>query len=205
MNAHFKPQPVNAAEVNIAEGETVAFVSTKREGADRWTELLVTYLPDASGRCFVADIVGQSTRPGDVIRRKRIYVGSLARALRHFETDSDATDSIIAQAEDWEERNRERIKADILKQRQLEKAPASQPYLGSTLLGAVQWLYGSAQAGMAQRLADDFGVPRRTVADALDKEQGGQALSGWAKAFVSAMRYFDRAAFHAAKGAPADA
>lgn len=186
-------------------GEEIAFVSTQRRGQPRWTELAIVYAPQADGRCFWSQISGLSTMQGEATRQRAVYVGTIERALELFDQDSDATQALRVQALDWQDRNPERAKTDVLTLRAVEGiapngplATANQPdgYQGSTLLQAVHWLYGSAQAGMAQRLADDFGVPRRTVAHALDQEQSGQALTGWTKAFISSLRFFNRAAFH---------
>lgn len=195
----------NVADIDTSAGELVAFVSTERPDASRWTELSVIYLPEASGRCFVAEVTGRSRVDGEAVRRRPIYVGSLERALKLFDEDSEATHALRLAAEDWMERNADRPKQDVLRLRQAERgdAPAgTEGFSGQDGLdGALSWLYPDGpSAGRAQRLETDFGVPRRTVDNALSQEGKGEQLTGWARAFLSALRWFDRAAFHRSKG-----
>ena len=206
-------QPPNALDVDVTVGIPIAVVSTKRPGAQRWTELRITYIPDASGRAFLAEVIGHSDVGGDVTRRRAIYVGSVGAALKHFDQESDASHAIANQAEDWLDRNGERITGDIRalrsREREMDDAVAGARqqrgglrYTGSTLKGALAFLYGATSEGAASaQLERDFGVPARTVRDALKKESAGDALSGWVKAFIAAMMHFDRESFLAAKGA----
>lgn len=194
----------NPLEIDVSGADVVAFVSSDRPGVQQWTELAIFYLPGADGRCFVARTEGLSRVEGQTTRRRAIYVGSMDRALGFFDA-GDLANSVYIQAGDWLERNGHSIGNDIAAAQAAERgrkvhAGAPRGYTGSTLLGAVAWLYGDAQAGKAARLAEDFGVPRRTVAHALDQEQGGSDLTGWSRAFVSALMHFDRDAFHAMKG-----
>ena len=208
MNVPFSSGKPDAAAVDLTGAECIAFTSTAERGKPRWTELSIHYKPHPSGVRFHAEVTGRSTMRGEHTKRRAVYVGSLARALQHFDQDSDATNALRIQALDWEDRNRERIAGDVEALRELERGQVpggfvdvtERGYKGSTLLQAVSWLYGDAQAGKAQRLAEDFGVPRRTVSHALDQEAAGHGLTGWAKAFVSALAFFDRAAWAASKG-----
>jgi hypothetical protein len=179
--------------ITPSPGEIIASVSTRQRGKPRWTELTIAYAPAADQRCFIAEVAGHSTMQGETTKRRSVRVSSVERALELFDQDSDATQNVRVEALDWWDRNGERVKADVLRLRQIERGEFG--YQGTTLLQAIAWLYGDAQAGKAQRLADDFGVPRRTVAHALDQEQSGQPLTGWQKAFISSLRYFDRDAF----------
>ena len=200
---------LNPMAINISQTEAfiIGFATSAAPGRNRWTELAVYSLPDASGRAFLSEITGRSSLPGEATRRKRVYVGTIERALEFFDDDSDLAESVRISARDWHDRNADRVKADVLAQREAERAsrearkPPAAGYQGTTLLQLVSWLYGDAQAGKAARLAEDFGVPRRTVAHALDQEQAGEGLTGWAKAFVSAMRWFDRDGWQAAREA----
>lgn len=199
-----RAQPLNPLELNIEEAENIAFVSTRRGdpggAAQRWTELAVFYLPDASGRCFLAQVDGLSEFPGEGKRRRRIYVGTMPAALKHFDDDSDATDALRTQAEDWLARNGDRTKADVLRLRERERRPKGG--LGFTgeggLAGALRWLYPelATESQLSSALEQDFGVPARTVRDAL---QNGR-MSGWLKGFVSSLMFFDHDRFLAAKG-----
>lgn len=198
-------QPMNPLDVDTTRAERIAFASTSRPTADRWTELAVYYLPDPCGRAFLAEIVGKSSRAGEATRRRAVYVGTLDRALGFFD-DGDLADAVRLEANDWADRNSFRVQNDIEQLRADEKAQRAGRRADSigttatTLTGALDWLYGASATGKPAKVQEDFGVPRRTVAHALDQEGQGQAMSGWAKAFVAALRFFDREAFWAAKG-----
>lgn len=115
---------MNIADLDMTKAETVALVSTKRAGLDRWSELQIWYLPNADGRAYVSEARGHSSRPGEVTKRTRIYVGSIDRAMSIF-NDGDAGDSLKVQAEDWIDRNPGRVAADIRRLRTEERERAT--------------------------------------------------------------------------------
>jgi hypothetical protein len=201
MNA---PQPMNPMKIDIAQAENIAFVSTRRGDPggppQRWTELAIFYLPDASGRCFIAQVDGVSEFRGEGRRRKRAYVGTVAAAMQLFDEDSDATATVWTMAKDWLDRNPERAKQDVLRLRQLERQPlGGLSFTGQGgLAGALRWLYPDLETESQQSnaLERDFGIPARTVRHAL---RAGE-LTGWAKGFVSSLLFFDRDRFQAARG-----
>lgn len=197
MNQTSKP-----LEIDTASAETVAFVSSRVDDRQtNWTELGVYYVPNADGRCFLAQAIGRTTIRGQTQRKREVYVGSLQRALDSFDA-SELADSIQLQAEDWLERNPGRVEADVKQLREVERRPAAAP-IGFTgeggMIGALQWLYGAdlSPGALSAHLDRDFGVPGRTVRHALKQEADGVALTGWAKAFVSALLFFDRGQFKA--------
>lgn len=198
-------RPSDPMRLDLAGGETVAMVSTRREGAPRWSELEVWFLPDVSGRCFVAESRGCSSIPGEVTKRQRIYVGTLDRALRMFD-ESDAGENVRLMAEDWLERNPGRVAEALKALRRFRGAPGgAQGYDGAGgLSGALAWLYQPpgvelTEGRLSEAVAQDFGVPSRTVRHALGMERDGKPLTGWAGAFVRALRWFDRDAFRKSK------
>jgi hypothetical protein len=181
-------QPLNATKVDTSQGTVIAFASTEAPGKRQWTELVVYWLPCPDGRQFLADIVGKSTVKGHSTLRRPIYVRDLERALQHFD-DSDLGESVRIQARDWLDQNQDRVRDA----RTLLGAPIV-GFTGNGLGEALRWLYGEiSEGGASMRLSIDFHIPDRTVRDALKKEGEGKQLTGWARAFLKALRHFDRA------------
>lgn len=58
-----------------------------------------------------------------------------------------------------------------------------------------------SESALADQFAEDFGVPSRTVRHALAQQREGKDLPSWCKAFLGALMWFDREAFHVGKGA----
>lgn len=195
----------NALEIDISAGETVAFVSSRQDDRQtNWTELNLVYLPSAGGRCFFSEAIGKTTVRGQKERRMAVYVGQIARAMDLFD-EGNLRDLMAIQVADWLERNPGRLEEDLKQLREVERRPAAAPIGftgGGGLIGALRWLFGDQTeeftAGrLSEDLERDFGVPARTVRYALDMEEKGKPLTGWAKGFVSALLFFDRRQFQA--------
>lgn len=192
----------NPLEIDLTQAETIAFVSSRTgDQQTHWTELAVRYLPNADGRAFFAEVLGQTAVAGQTQRRRAIYVGSIARALEFFD-QGDLFDSVQIQVADWADRNAGRLERDLKQLREVERRKHGAP-IGFTgeggLAGALRWLYGDiSEGGASMRLELDFGVPNRTVRHALRQQAEGKPLTGWAKGFLSALLFFDRAQFQAA-------
>lgn len=191
---------INPTDIDVSGADVVAFASSDRQGARQWTELGVFFIPSADGRVFLARAEGCSRVEGQTTRRRAVYVGTLDRALEFFD-DSELADAVRLQARDWLDRNLKRVEEAVGRCR---GAPIG--FLGAGgLLGALRWLYRDEEASwnenvLSGALAQDFGVPARTVRDALQKEREGNELPSWCRAFLASLMHFDRAAFHAAAG-----
>jgi hypothetical protein len=209
-------KPFNPLELDTSAGESVAFVSSDREGVSHWTELEILYLPSADGRCYFAEARGCTRREGQTTRRRAVYVGTIGRALDFYD-NGDLKDGLTIAAKDWLDRNAGRAEADIRKLREAEAgdqppavsgaAPAG--FLGQGgLKGALRWLYEDQRervvdvrdSNLVDAFAEDFGVPARTVRHSLKQERDGGDLPSWCKAFIASLMHFDREAFRAAKG-----
>jgi len=80
-----------------------------------------------------------------------------------------------------------------------KRAQARRGYQGpDDMRKAIEWLYDNVGAPLtvtAKRVEADFGVPWRTVYNALQ----GKPTTGWAPGFIAAMRHFDRGAWNASR------
>jgi hypothetical protein len=191
---------LNPTDIDVSGAEIVAFSSSDRPDTRHWTELAVFFRPSADGRLFVARSEGCSRVEGQTTRRRAVYVGTLDRALEFFD-DSELADAVRLQARDWLDRNLKRVATAVSRCR---GAPIG--FLGQGgLIGALRWLYRDDEGSwnenvLAIALAQDFGVPARTVRESLKNEREGKELPSWCRAFIASLMHFDRAAFHAAAG-----
>jgi hypothetical protein len=178
--------------------ERVAHADNNNGRRDAWTELSIFYRPcPDTGRNFISEVRARY-KSGDGPQRgrdmvRRVYVGSITRALEFFD-ESQLTDSVELQADDWIDRNAKRLAQAIAdsSQNKPRQAPIEGYAGGNGLTGALSWLYEGESGDLSKRIAADFGVSDRTVRDALKKEQDGQKLSGWVLAFIAALSAFDR-------------
>lgn len=188
--------PTSRAEL-VAEGATlICEVSSADEFTDTpiaWTELSLWWTEDEQ-RPFTAVVegrVGPHAPQHYVDRFRSTLHGTLNRALGSFETSNllyDLVEAIPADADSVFP------DANALRQR---SARRKRGYQGEeTVIGVVRWLYGDGPSSteLARMVAADFGVPFRTAFNGITAATGS---SGWAKAFVAAMRYFDRGAWKA--------
>jgi hypothetical protein len=211
---------------DLAQMEQIARVSSRADGADRWTELAVYYRAGAN-RPFVPVVEGHSSRPGEKIRFQHAAMGTLDRAMNWFE-GSKLRDELAAAVPDAHEviyptggrapkmwrttAYPEPYSQD--EERLIEDSVASHPLNGRTrgysgperLTDVLAWLYPSDQARSSREQAldfeRDFGVPERTTRNTLAIEAGRTEgkVGPWLKPFVSALRFFDRAAWEATRG-----
>lgn len=160
--------------------------------SDLWTELSLWWL-DTLDKPFIAVVEGKVSEdaPGDMVNRFRsVQAGTLDRAIGWFDpTDlrDDLVENIPADARDIF------VDANTLRAR---KAQERRGYPGPDDFGqAIAWLYEGkdlSASAMAKAFERDFGVPWRTVYNAM-KGQG----TGWMTGIVRALRYFDRGAWRA--------
>lgn len=177
--------------------EVVATASSAKPGRRAWTELAIYFRRDPdTGRNFIAEVRGRYRDEEGKQGRdttKRAYVGTIGRALEFFD-DSSLTDSLAVSARDWVDRNSHRLAKPngISRQNPARETPAGGYAGGNGLAGALSWLYEGEPGDLSKRLAADFGVPDRTVRDALKREAQGEKLTGWLLAFLAALSAFDR-------------
>jgi hypothetical protein len=189
--------PTTKAALLASGAACIASVSSRPADPDEWdrtsayTQLSLWWEEDEA-RPFIAvveGLLGPAAAPHMVERFKAVTKGTLDAALNWFEPSNlrdELADAIPSYAE-------ERF-PDAMTIR-AARAAEGRFYSGEpNMRDVVVWLYDDEDANtssLANSLEQDFGVPMRTAFNAL---QGGN-LSGWGKAFVAAMRFFDRKAF----------
>lgn len=175
-------------------GELIAFASTQNSGfvanvlgRRRWTELAVWYLhqPKMGGKRWFARVSGYSREEGERTRHTGLASGTLERALKLIDGQSDIGVATAETAREWAEDN------------------AATVANGATLrfdsdAAALAWLYGQPDEGhdgFARMLARDTGAGESTVRMAL---AAGHDVKVPLRAFLP---YLDRAAFRRAREA----
>lgn len=193
--------PTTRAMLQASGAACIAEVSSQpddpRERATTvaYTKLSIWWIDDEQ-RPFIAVVegkIGQAATHEMVDRFRAAATGTIERAIGWFDPSNlrdDLADAIPADAaETYPDANTLRTR----------NAQARRGYQGAAdMREAAIWLFDGAEADtttLARGLVEDFGIPFRTAFNAL---QGG-ALTGWAKAFIVALRYFDRGAWRAAK------
>jgi len=185
----------------LACGATcVAEVTSRPDDDDYWqataayTALSLWWIDDESRPWFavVEGLIGPAATPDMVDRFRAVAYGTMARALNSFDPSNlrdDLVDAIPGDAADvYPDSNAIRA----------QRARGRRGYQGAdeNMEQAVGWLYDEGGEDMlpthlARSLEADFGVPFRTGYNAV----AGGALTGWPKAFIGALRYFDRGAW----------
>jgi len=210
MPYRFRQARESASEHNLTKGrndmktkpgfehaERIAFATSEPVGvpAGRWTELGVYYdhRPTNPGKPWIAVVRGCSTYPGETMREEIIQVGTLERALKLFDPNSQLGRSVIAQAEDWQEPAPILPVPDILPDT-LARPPHNR-FTGTDQDEALRWLYGAELDKLtpAKLLERDFGVVEGTVRAAV---KAGREIK---IPLAAAMRFFDREAFQRAR------
>lgn len=178
----------------------VASVSSRPDSEHEWanttayTELSIWWIEDEA-RPFIAvveGLTGPAAAPHMVDRFRAVAKGTLDAALSWFDPSNlrdDLADAIPSYAA-------ERFPDGMAIR--ASRAREGRFYEGKPVMSDIAaWLYEGEEenpTALANALERDFGVPMRTAFNALQ----GDNLSGWGKAFIRAMRFFDRKAFHQA-------
>ena len=208
---------MNVAAIIPPPGSSIAMASSRdRSGAraERWTELEVFFIPDPSGRCFLAEVRGCSALPGERTTCRRSYVGTLTKALDRF-GEGRLGERVRSLAMDWMEAHPNIIRDRLRECREDEARAAVQRSSGfdgtGGMAGALRWLYpavtnlagGQLSMTRSERIAEfvkDFGVPESTVRAAVRDSLDAKRPTSWVAAFIGALMFFDREAFLANKG-----
>ncbi len=170
----------------------LAEVSSYAEGKRAWTVLGVWWRSDTS-QPFVAVVEGRIAghQENHLNRFRATGHGTLLAALREFD-QSQLRDELVSKVPaDVTEHYPD---ADVIRMQAAAKRRAERSYQGPlTIKGVVSWLYGAEYShnAYAMMVEEDFGIKARTVRAALDEDKA----SGWANAFIAAMRHFDRQAW----------
>jgi len=184
--------PLPSCRADLDALVKLAEVSSYTEGKRAWTVLGLWWRSDIS-QPFVAVVEGRAA--GDeanmLNRFRAVGRGTLLAALREFD-QSMLRDELVSKiptdvAEHYPD-------ADVLGMRAAAKRRAERSYQGPlTIKGVVIWLYGAdySHNAYATMMEADFGIKARTVRAALDDDKA----SGWANAFIAAMKHFDRQAW----------
>jgi len=187
--------PTSRSDLMASGATCIVHVSSEGERAI-WTELGLWWIEDTE-RPFIA-VVERCIDPDgttEVPAFKAQAFGSHSRAIKWFEP-SNLRDELVAEvpddvAECYPDANELRAR----------KAAAGKGYAGDgSIEDVLDWLYegqleGMTTNGIARRVEDDFGVPWRTVTNAIN----GKAATGWYHGFIHSMRFFDRKAFAKAR------
>jgi hypothetical protein len=186
--------------INTAPLERIAFASSLSPRAsvaalqDRWTELAVYYRP-GERRPFLTESFGKTRVPGEVeFRRQR--VGKTWDEVSRLFDNSRLADEVTRQVQDWLDKLPRKAATAM-------DPPRIQFDGAGGLRGALSWLYPDikTETALAAAYEVDWGVPMRTVRNALREERETGKLTPWVKAFIGALMHFDREAFHAARRA----
>lgn len=183
----------------LASGATcIAEVSSEFDipaGAkDMWTVLSLWWIDDED-RPFIAVAegkVGKNAPIGMVNRFRSASFGTMNRAFGWFDETNlrdDLLDAIPADASTIYPN------ANVIRSRRAAARREERGYEGeATIAGVALWLYGQgiSSTAMARMLEEHFGIPFRTAFNGIT----GSPSTGWAKAFIASMRYFDRKRFH---------
>lgn len=180
------------------EWPMVACASSRQADSDRWTELSIRIRPNTRSKFFCI-VVGRSLLRGERDNVRTSAFRRLRNALDWFH-DSALRDTLIAQAEEWQETME-------AKERAQEAGDHPAGFTGNTMSEALAWLYPARSNGRhvmpyedAERVeifGDEWGCGSAIIASALRAEKRGAPLPEWAFLFISALRYFDRAGFWA--------
>lgn len=199
--------PTSKAALLASGAACIASVSSRPDDPAAWddtrayTQLSVWWEEDEA-RPFIAvveGLLGPAAAPHMVERFKAVTKGTLDAALNWFEP-SNLRDELAEAIPDYAE---ERF-PDAMTIR-AARAAEGRFYSGEPDMRSVAlWLYDeepdAQPTALARQIERDFGVPFRTAFNSLT----GGNLSGWAAAFIRAMRFFDRKAFHRAREADDD-
>lgn len=165
--------------IDMSRFRRIAFATTERPGAERWSELAVHYLDKTEGdeKRWLAISCGLSTRKGERTITDKQLCYSLENALDLFD-DSPVGRQVKAEARDW---------AAHHCPNGVQDAPAGAGFTGETDQDALAWLFGGDYSMRAAAAAFDMG--ESTLRMALrNRTQVRVPL-------VTAMRYFDRERF----------
>lgn len=165
--------------IDMKGAQLIAHASSENPCKPRWTELEVYYRPDASAPWVVRSI-GRSRAAGqtDLVSQAAFY--DLDMALSWF-ADSALRRQVAATARGW------RNGRQMVQPRPAPDAP---------LRAVFAWLYGVDETDVpTARVADDFGLPRRTVQDVFKRQATGDPGSPWAGALARALRLVDPSRF----------
>lgn len=179
----------------------VASASSRPDDPQEWAEtvsytrLSVWWIED-DARPFIAvveGLLGPKAAPHMVDRFRAVAKGTLDAALNWFDPSNlrdELADAIPSYAEERFP-DAMAIRAARARERRFYDGPEA-------MRDIAVWLYEDDDADnttLARNVEKDFGVPFRTGYNAIK----GENLSGWGKAFMKAMRFFDRKAFHRAR------
>lgn len=98
------------------QAELVASFSSKADGRDRWTELELFFDPGVDGKkVWRAVSKGCSSRRGEVTKNRELAAGTVDRAMKLFDPDTDAGRIMQAQVDDWMDANSDRAGRVLMK------------------------------------------------------------------------------------------
>lgn len=184
------------ADVTAQAGELIAFASTEFSGSkiaqalgrSRWTELAVWYLhkPKMGGKRWFARVSGYSRVEGEHARHTGLASGTLERALKLMDGQSDIGVATAETAREWAEDNRATVENG-----------RGGAVAFDTDRDALAWLYGeeAAHNGFPTMLAQDTGAGASTVRMQL---AAGRPVMVPLRALLP---FLDRAAFRRAREA----
>lgn len=200
-----KPDPISnqAIEIAFATSEpdpTLPGNAAIAPRPARWSEIAVYYdpAPVIPGKPWVSVVRGCSTYPGETLREEKLPAGTMERALKLVDPNSQLGRSVIGQAEEWAASRTEtalqRLEAGVAGVEALASQLAG--FEGETDADALAWLYGDELDKLtpAKLLERDFGVVEGTVRAA---QKAGREIK---VPLAAVMRFFDREAFHRARG-----
>jgi hypothetical protein len=178
----------------------VAEVSSQREGVDYWTVLRV-YYDDSLNQPYIGEIVGATSDPKGKEYVRRSNGKSIQSILKRFDP-GQLSDELVVKCNAWKDQvAAQRREANLAIQSSV-LSDADQFQTKAGVGGAMAWLYPDPSLSgnnRVERFASDFGIPARTVRHTLQSEGSGQPLTGWVKAFLRALRHFDRATMYQEK------
>jgi len=176
-------------EMDMTAATLVAEVSSFAPGRTNWTEFRVWYQPEHENAPFIGEQVGETTVPGQKRFVRRACNTTIQRLLKWF-PENALSDDLEADCLQW---------AEVFGPSLSNRSKALRGYRGSwELAAAMRWLYPeSAPTDWPALLESDFRVtPATTIAELRDNNGAGRT---WVRVLVSALRHFDRDAFHAAR------
>lgn len=173
-------------ELNTENLELIGDADNAAPNRRAHTRLSLYYAPDrATGKAFLSRV--QAFYDGEETKSFHVHLGDLDRALAYFKP-SALTDRIKVLADDWWDLNQPRYDSDMNEQ----DLPATFGCGSHRLVEVMAWLYQGEAGDLVEKMAHDFHILPETLRSTIDDETKGRRLPGWAKAFVAAMRYFDR-------------
>jgi hypothetical protein len=193
--------PTSRSELMSSGATCIAHVSSREgHGITVWTELSLWWNDDDEDRPYLAVVEGCAERADLEQRFRACRYGSISRAMASFDPSNLRDRLSEALPPDLADVYPD---ANTLRSRRAAANAEGRGFRGpADMASAVGWLYAGEDQpsvnAMARRVEADFGVPWRTVTNAIN----GGVLSGWAAGFLAALRFFDRKAWSRAKQPP---